>query len=108
MAQDVRSHPAGRREAAGGGLRRRLGEKQLLRLENLVRNWRQDRPSGDGRCRRGPALRRNGRSIQLLEFLEASNETVRRGIRSLGDLAAAVHLVDPGSDLVEAGEAQVD
>ena len=41
MAQHVGRHPARRFQAAGGAFRRRLGEKQLLRLEKLPADGRQ-------------------------------------------------------------------
>ena len=59
------------------------------------------------RCQR-IALRQDRGFIGCSKARKATNEIVRRGIGVGRDFAGDLHLVDPGTDLVEARQAEID
>ena len=106
MAQHVGGDAACRFEPAGGALRRRLGEHQLLRLEKV--RPMADRPWTRWSSHRVGATRSEGTRLGRAERGEATDEIVGLGIGVGRDLAGRPHPVDPGADLVETGQAQID
>ena len=109
MAQHVGGDAACRFEPCGGRtFRRRLGKHQLLRFEKVALDGRQA-----GRVRRPPRrVARTARGercrVGRCECGEATDEVVGIGIGIGRKFAAGPHPVDPGADLVETGQAQVD
>ncbi len=106
VAQHVRRDPAGRFQPSGCALGRRFRQQELLRLEKLPGDGRQP---GAGRRRRPRIAQRQDRGlIGGAEARKAPHEIVGLGVGVGRDFAGHLHLVDPGADLVEAGQAKID